>query len=61
MCPHSPENYPCPGLHQKQRGQQKVILPLFSVLVNRLPREAEDAPSLETLKIRLERALSTLV
>jgi len=28
---------------------------------NRLPREAVDAPSLETFKVRLERALSALI
>ncbi|KFW69921.1 hypothetical protein AS28_02964 [Pygoscelis adeliae] len=28
---------------------------------NRLPREAVDAPSLETFKVRLDRALSNLI
>jgi len=28
---------------------------------NRLPREVIDAPSLETLKVRLDRALSSLI
>jgi len=28
---------------------------------NRLPREAVDAPSLETLKVRLDGALSNLI
>jgi len=28
---------------------------------NRLPREVEDAPSLETFKVWLDRALSTLM
>jgi len=28
---------------------------------NRLPREAVDAPSLETFKVRMDRALSNLI
>ena len=28
---------------------------------NKLPRQAVDAPSLETLKVRLEQSLSTLI
>jgi len=29
--------------------------------LNRLPREMVDAPSLETLKVKLDRALSNLI
>ncbi|KAJ7419622.1 hypothetical protein BTVI_24686 [Pitangus sulphuratus] len=35
VCTDSPESQLCPGLHQKQHGQQsrEVILPLYSALV----------------------------
>ena len=54
MFPHSSESQLCPGLDIKK---------FFAIIVlkhwHRLPRELVDASSLKTLKIRLDRALST--
>jgi len=51
MCTHSPAGQPCPGPHPQQHGYRaREGILLVEV----------EAPSLETLKARLDRALSNL-
>ena len=56
---HCPDSQLYPGLHKRKCGQQsKGGDPAHR---NRLPRQMVDAPSLETLKVRLDRAPNNLI